>query len=185
MWILFCGQSWCRAFSGLVECVWKSGCLCLELDNFFPALLAPTSYLKWIHFIKHKVVKFASKCFQVFEWQPIRKAKCYYFQNSCPWCGGNIIFTCMYSHLGFWVKKQRKLFSPLNFPVEGVIFYWNNEGSCQQRRVICLCQVNQGLKWQRGIVRPLPWAGTWAESLQSLTALPPPAVSHLSPTIRG
>ena len=41
-----------------------------------------------------------------------------------------------------WVlsRKQTKLFSPLNFPVEGVIFYWNSEGSCQQRRVIFLCR---------------------------------------------
>ena len=50
-----------------------------------------------------------------------------------------------YSYLhGFppWVlsRKQTKLFSPLNFPVEGVIFYWNSEGSCQQRRVIFLCR---------------------------------------------
>ena len=36
-------------------------------------------------------------------------------------------------------RKRRKLFSPLNFPMEDVISYWNNEGSCQQRRVIFFC----------------------------------------------
>ena len=47
---------------------------------FFSALLAPTSYLKLMHFIKWKVIKFPSTCFQVFEWQPVKKAKYYSFR---------------------------------------------------------------------------------------------------------
>lgn len=185
MWILLCGQSWCGAFSGLVECVWKSGCLCFELDNFFSALLAPTSYLKWMHFIKHKVVKFASKCFQVFEWQPLRKAKCYFFQNSCPWCGGNIIFTCTYSHLRFWEENEENCFPLWISPWKVLFSIETMRAAASKGGWFSFAEVNQGLKWQLGIVRPLPWAGTWADSLQSLTALPPPAVSHLSPTIKG
>lgn len=47
---------------------------------FFSALLAPASYLKLMHFTKCKVIKFPSTCFQVFEWQPVKKAKYYSFR---------------------------------------------------------------------------------------------------------
>lgn len=87
-----------------------------------------------------------------------RKAKCYFFQNSVSllWRKYHI-----YLHTSqILSKKMKKTVFPLGFSVESVIFYWNNEGSCQQEWCFSFAEVNPGLKWQSGIVRPLPWAGT-------------------------
>lgn len=162
--------------SGLVECVWKSGLLCLELDNIFFSPASSNFSLKMDAFYKIiKVVKFASKCFQALEWQPIRK-QCYFFQNSVSllWRKYHI-----YLHIfppQILSRKWRKLFSLWVFCGKQLFSIGNNEGSCQQRRVIFFCRSKPRVKMTEWNSQALPWAAiTWADSLQSLTALLPPA----------
>lgn len=128
--------------------------------------------------IKCKVIKFASKCFQVFEWQPIKKAKYYSFRI-------HVLDVEEISYLLTRIpasdleRKTKKNVFPSDFPTQRCYRYWNNNGSCQQRSVTFLCPGEPRVK-----IRVMVGACWWATSLAVAHASARSAVSHLPPTIK-
>lgn len=129
--------------------------------------------------IKYRVITFASKCFQVFEWQPIKEAKYYSFGIHVLDVEEISYLLAHISTLDFEKKTKKNVF-PIEFPTRRCYLYWNSSASKSE---IFLCQGTPGVKIE-ALSGPFWKAGTDLIPQQPLTPLPPQAVSHLPPTLK-
>lgn len=137
--------------------------------NFFLALLAPSSSA-----VKCKVITFASKCFQVFEWQPVKQAEYYSFRIHVLDVEEISYLLARNSTLDFEKKTKKSVF-PFEFPTGRCYRYGN---SIAGKGGFSFARVNQGLKSRRSQAPSVGW--NWADFLSSHSLLCPLKLSVTS-----